>query len=129
MTEALREARGERFSSDRIAFHFYDSSKISISFLGARSGPTSGWTRVDVHGAGFWQTGSIKCRFALSGERVIVPAFYRNSELVSCFSPPVTSTMAHANAAVGITFDEDIYLEKRNLSFTYYALENNASWR
>ena len=124
LTDAVREARGENFTNDQLAFQYYDPTKVAVSFLRPQGGPTEGATHIDVHGSGFKPSdanSNIKCRFTAPGVGVVtVQASYHNSERISCFSPNVTSNV---QALVDVTFNEQEYFGK-DQNFTFYSLHN-----
>ena len=129
LTEAVREARGENFTSDRFSYQYFDPERIAISFLRPQGGPTVGSTYVDVHGTGFKPSdvnSNIKCRFTVPGEEgVIVQASYMNADRISCISPNRTTAdphWVHSTAIVTITFNEQEWFG--NASYTYYSLHD-----
>ena len=65
MSDAVRESRGDYFTTERVPFQYYEPTSITVSFVRPQGGPSSGATHVEVHGAASGQHGSnnLKCRF------------------------------------------------------------------
>ena len=126
LTDAVREVRGENFTTSRFALQYYNPARMGISFLRPQGGPTAGGTHIDVHGSGFLPSDrntNIKCRFGALGNHKIVPATFHNSERISCFSPQQT---ANFQAEFHITFNEqDFFGDKSNFSF--FTLQNKSA--
>ena len=105
LKERVRDARGDNFTNDQIAFQYYNGSIVHVSFLRPQGGPTAGGSHIDVHGFGFRPSNpdpghdtevpiscrNVRCRFEAlyggGGGSVIVPATFWNPYRVSCMTP------------------------------------------
>ena len=72
---------GVDFAESRIHFVYYAS--VQVTRLEPPQGPLQGRTLVAVHGTGFVQTASLKCRF----DAAVVDAVFVSSTMVNCTTP------------------------------------------
>ena len=71
-------------SMNSLSFEFYDSERVDEVF--PTNGPTTGGTKVVIHGANFVNATSLVCCFTSCSE-VQVPAVFISSTQVSCHTP------------------------------------------
>ena len=136
MNEAVREARGENFTSAGRIFEFYNPGSIIISFVQPMGGPSAGSTHIDLHGAGFPKlpddpnaVSNAQCRFELDGRQVLMPATYHNTERMSCFTPVFALPLSASEVAtVQLTFDGQRFVEgDGRANYTFYSLQNRSN--
>ena len=140
LKERVRDARGDNFTNDQIAFQYYNGSIVHVSFLRPQGGPTAGGSHIDVHGFGFRPSNpdpgydteapiscrNVRCRFEAldggGGGSVIVPATFWNPYRVSCMTPPWAS---NSHTEVEVTFDEQKYSDS-GVDFHYFTVQNDS---
>ena len=99
---------GYDYAASRISFSYYET--VQVERLDPPQGPQSGRTLIAVHGRGFLQSTSLKCRFAM----ITVDATFVSGTVVNCTSP------SNVEGAVALEVSNNgVDFSRSNMTFNY----------